>query len=30
MGVVEIILIAITILPGVVIMMDDGNFERKK
>lgn len=30
MGVVEIILIAITILPGIVIFADDGNMERKK
>jgi len=30
MGIAEIILIAITIFPGFVVIMDDGNFERKK
>jgi hypothetical protein len=30
MGVVEIILIATVLLPGIVIIFDDGNFERKK
>jgi len=30
MGVVEIILIAIVVFPGLVIFADDGNLERKK
>ena len=30
MGIVEIILIAIVVFPGIVILADDGNFERKK
>ena len=30
MGVAEIILIAIVIFPGLIIMLDDGNMERKK
>lgn len=30
MGVVEIILIAIVVIPGIIIIADDGNFERKK
>ena len=30
MGVAEMILIAIVFLPGVVILADDSNFERKK
>ncbi len=30
MGVTEIILIAIVILPAVIIVTDNGNMERKK
>lgn len=30
MGMVEIFLIAAVIIPGIVIVLDDGNFERKK
>lgn len=30
MGVAEIILIALPVLAGLIVVMDDGNFERKK
>jgi hypothetical protein len=30
MGIVEIILIGLVLFAGLVIVMDDGNFERKK
>jgi len=30
MGVAEMILIAIVFIPGIVIIADDGNFERQK
>jgi len=30
MGIAEIILIAIPFLSGFIVLMDDGNFERKK
>ena len=30
MGIAEMILIALVILPGIVIFADDSNFERKK
>jgi hypothetical protein len=30
MSAVEIIMLAILLIPAVVIVMDDGNFERKK